>query len=365
MKNLKVAFIHGRPEAHPTHQKYAKAVNANFYYVDHKLRYHDLPQAGPLKRYFSWLWTAVTFPRKKYSVFFSEEAYFMVGLMKWLGLLRKDQKIISLMATHTPYFLTHDRYAPSTKKASIKLLQAYDGFICGSQLQKKLIRNLIGEDSNIPVYAIYNGVEVNRFNRLYKLNPDLESRNIVFIGAVPNSDRVWYKGIDLMLAAFPGIRKQFPDATFTIIGEYDAGLMEKLLNQYCPEDKAAVVLAGKVNNLEDHLKNAGLYLHTSRGEAWGISITEAMAAGVPPIVSDQTGAMEAVVEADERLVTTLAVKDIETKVSWYFNLPAEEKRAISARCKEVVKQKYTEDKTIPNFRASFEKLVRELQGTGS
>ncbi|GAB2531041.1 glycosyltransferase family 4 protein [Rufibacter soli] len=357
---VKVAFIQGRPHAHPAHTKYAQSVNSDFYYVDYKVRYHDLPGASAGRRYFSWLWSAITFPKKKYDVIFSEEPYFMVGLMKWLGLLRKDQKIVALLNTHTLYFLNHDRFAPSTKKANIKLLNSYDAFICGSLLQKELLYNLIGRENNIPVYTTINGVEPVRMQKLVELVPNLNSTNIVFIGAVTNSNRVWYKGLDLMLAAFNQVKKQMPQLTFTVIGGYDEKLKEELLTQYCPEVREFVFFAGNVADIESYLKKAALYLHISRGEAWGISIIEAMAAGVVPIVSDSTGSMEAVTRADNRLVSSGAITDITHKIMWYFNLPLEEKTLLSQKCREIVVNNYTEQDAFNTFKSRFKSVLVDL-----
>lgn len=357
---LKVAFIQGRPHGHPAHMKYAQSIKADFYHVDYKIRYHDIPTASAPRRYFSWLLSAFSFPKEKYDVIFSEEAYFMVGLMRWLGLLKKEQKIISLMNTHTLYFLNNNRYAPSTKNASIKLLKTYDAFICGSLLQKELLYNLIGRNHPAPVHTIINGVERERFNKLYSLKPDLGSYNIVFIGAIPNQDRVWYKGLDIMLSAFSDIKASLPEATFTIIGDYGS-LKEELLNSYCPDYKSSVFFTGNVNDIDTYLQKAALYLHISRGEAWGISIIEAMAAGVVPIVSESTGAMEAVVEVDKRLITTHEKEDVTQMVLWYFNLSNTEKIELSANSKALIKNRYTEDLAIERFKKEFREILSELQ----
>lgn len=264
------------------------------------------------------------------------------------------------MSTHTLYFLYTNQYAPSTKKASIQLLKTYDGFICGSLLQKELLLNLIGRDMGIPIYTFANGVEPVRMQKLLPLNPDLESKKVVFIGAVPNSSRAWYKGLDLMLGAFCQVKKQIPELTFSIIGDYDPLLKEELLDRHCPEYKSAVIFTGNVSNIESYLKDASLYLHISRGEAWGISVTEAMAAGVVPLVSESTGAMEAVVQVDPGLVTTSEVEDIAQKMIWYFSLPLAGKKVLSDKCKEVIASNYKEEDAIRNFTSKFNLLMSDL-----
>ena len=357
---MKVAFIEGRPHAHPVHKKYAEAVNADSYYVDFKFRYHDKPEVKAWKRYLSWVFNAFSLSKKGYDIFFSEEAYFMVGLMKWLRLLGKKQKIVALMSTHTLYFLTKNRYSPTTKKASLALLKNYDAFICVGDFQKELLLGLIGNDNKIPVYTVFNGVNMERLHRLSQIKPSLNSCNILFLGDIPNKDRIWYKGIDIMLQAFNEVKIHYPQATFTIVGSYDEQETVQLLNLYCPNHKSSVTFAGNSNEVESFFSNSGLYLHCSRGEAWGISITEAMAAGVIPIISNETGAKEVITKIDSRLITTLAIADIVDKILWYLRMDINEKENLSVKCRTLIAQEYTEDKAIAHFCKTFDKMTYDL-----
>jgi glycosyltransferase involved in cell wall biosynthesis len=358
---MKVAFIEGRPHAHPTHKKYADAVNADPYYIDFKFRYHDVPGVPAWKRYISWLLNAFSLSKKDYDVYFSEEAYFMVGLMKWLKLISAKKKIVALMSTHTLYFLSKDRYSQTTKKASIALLKNYDAFICVGNFQKKLLLRLIGENTEIPIYTIYNGVNCKRLERLGQIEPDLNTFNILFLGDIPNKDRIWYKGIDLMLQAFNEVIKRYPQATFTVIGSYDKLAIDKLMDTCSPILKSSVTFVGNTNDIEGYFSRSSLYLHCSRGEAWGISITEAMAAGVVPIISDETGAMEVVEQVDSRLITSLKVSEIVDKIIWYLQLDIVEKKILSAKCKFIVKNNYTEDKAIAHFKETFNRMMQDLK----
>src|ERR1700756_4425796 len=296
-QDLQVAYIEGRPKGHPMHSSYAKSVNGVFHFVDFRLRYHDSPSSLRIKRYLSWLVCALTFPkRKKYDVFLSEEAYFMLGLMKKLGLISANQKLIAIMGSHTLYFLYTNQYKPSTKKAFIKLFNLYDAFICEGDLQVNILNILLGNTHTKKIYKIFNGNPAIRFDKLLKIEPDFEKLNILTIGAIPNKERVFYKGVDLMLSAFETLKLniKYKNVTFTIVGEYDKNMVAELLNTYCPKSKESVIFLGQSEDLSIQLKEADLYLHIARGEAWGISVTEAMLAGIPPIVSELTGSKEVV-----------------------------------------------------------------------
>jgi glycosyltransferase involved in cell wall biosynthesis len=360
MKEYKVAYIEGRPSGHPTHTAYAQSLHSTFHYVDHKLRYHDIPEASSLRRYLSWVISAFTFPKRKtYDIFFSEEAYFMLGFMKKMGLISKKQKLIALMASHTLYFLHTNQYSVSTKKAFLHLFKLYDAFICIGPVQFELLSNFIGDNKKIKIYQTFNGVSEKRFKELIRIRTDLSKMNIITIGAITNQNRVHYKGIDLMLEAFAIVKNSVPGLTFTIIGQYDPIIMKKLMEEKCPAFKNDVILVGQHNDPGEYLKNSCLYLHTARGEAWGISVVEAMAAGVPPVVSEWTGSKEAVGKVTNELIVPLEVNLISEKIKWYLNLSLSEKERLSKKCKEI-SELYTENKAIESFKYIFNKACTEL-----
>jgi len=360
---IKTAYIEGRPHGHPLHTAYASSVGSVFHHVDFKLRYHDVPGASALRRYMSWLLCAFTFPKRgSYDVFLSEEAYFMVGLMRKLGLISKKQKLIAIMGSHTLYFLHTGQYTASTKKAFLKLFRLYDAFICEGPIQYELLNNFLGTDHRVKLYQIFNGSPEMRFNKLIGIQPALEKMNIVTIGAIPNQNRMHYKGINLMLAAFARIKPLFPTLTFTVVGDYDPALIENLLNEHCKNYKQDVIFTGQSNDLSICLQDACLYLHTARGEAWGISVTEAMAAGVPPIVSEWTGSKEAVSKVSGELIVPLDAGLIAEKMKWYLNLPLEKKRELSGQCKKVA-EFYTEGNAIGNFQRTFQQAYHDLTNT--
>lgn len=355
----KVAYIEGRPASHPTHAAYARSVNSEFHFVDFRLRYHDKPSSSAFKRYLSWFICAFTFPkRRSYDAFLSEEAYFMLGIMRKFGLISKRQKLIAIMGSHTLYFLHTNQYPATTKKSFIKLFKLYDAFICEGPLQYELLNNFLGKDSPVKTYQIFNGSPESRFNKLIQVKPNLEKWNIVTIGAVPNQNRIHYKGLDLMLAAFAQVKPYYPQLTFTVVGDYDAALIEKLLDEHCPQYKKEVLFTGQSGDLSIALSDACLYLHTARGEAWGISVTEAMTAGVPPIVSDWTGSREAVAKVSQELIVPLELNAIAEKVKWYLGLSLVQKQELSAKCKDVAAF-YTEKNAVDNFREVFYKACND------
>ena len=88
-----------------------------------------------------------------------------------------------------------------------------------------------------------------------------------------------------------------------------------------------------------------------------------MAAGVVPVVSDCTGAMEVVKQIDPRLITTLQPEDIAEKVIWFLGLPFEIRNEMSLLGKKLIEDKYTEDKAVNYFQRTFNDAIAAIDKT--
>ena len=80
----------------------------------------------------------------------------------------------------------------------------------------------------------------------------------------------------------------------TIVGDWDECTRESLLRT----DPAALKFVGRCSDLAPVFATASVYLHPGRGDAFPLSVLEAMAAGLVPIVSEWTGAKEVVEQVD-------------------------------------------------------------------
>ena len=108
-------------------------------------------------------------------------------------------------------------------------------------------------------------------------------RNHYKICAVANLRKV--KDYDTMLRAFAEFHKTHPQHTLHILGEgKERGHLESLINMLCIAD--AVNMHGAVPNPVDYIKDAGMFLATSRSESWSNSILEALACGIPCVCTD-------------------------------------------------------------------------------
>lgn len=103
---------------------------------------------------------------------------------------------------------------------------------------------------------------------------------------------VFHKGFDLITASYVRLVDQFPDAELHVAG--DAAMASQLLAG------KQVHIHGKLSHdqLSNLLAQMDCLVLPSRLESFGMVVVEALAAGMPVIVSDHVGASEAIREGD-------------------------------------------------------------------
>lgn len=359
-KKLNIAFIHGRPKGHPTHAMYAKSIGSTFFHEDRILRWQDLNESK-IKRYLSWFLNALFFTKRRFwDVYFTECVRIPQLIQKKLFLIGKKQKLIAIMSDESLYFTYIKRFPRLTQQLMLAFWKNCDAIICIGEFQFNLACKLLPKNHHSKLYTIFNGVPESRLNALQNIKPNLKSNNILFIGNASADWRVNYKGLDLMLEAFANCYKSNSKLTFTIVGDIPKELSENLLFDLEPNIRPRVNFTGPKDNIEDYLKNSSLYLHCARGEAWGVSIIEALCAGVPAIISDQTGAKQVIKNLNPDFILPLDVNTISNSILKYFSLSSEEKLNISQKAKQVV-QDFTEVKAKEHFVNTFDSIVKDLR----
>ena len=354
---FKILFVHGRPAPHPLHKKFGESIYSKFIYVDFFIRWHD-KRSLKLKRYLSWIFCAILLPeRNKYDIIFSEGVQFVVGLQKWFRFLKSNQKTIALMDNETLYFIESGFYSDKTKKALIALIRTYDGIISAGKMEADLARKYAS--TKAVVKQIFNGINDVRLQNLLTLKPKLISNNIVFIGNIGSDWRSWYKGIDLLFESFEIAWVKNNLLKLQLIGEWDKVYFNELVDKYAPKSKLSIECIGYTNKLDDYFISSSLYVHPARGEAWGISVTEAMAAGIMPLVSKYTGSQEVVAKVDPTYIIELDKYLIAKKIIEHFELSIEVKKNQSSKCK-IVSENYSESKSIDCFNNAFQEILFEI-----
>lgn len=349
---MKVTFVHGRPGPHPIHRLYGESVTSRHRVVDPWLRWHDCNPL-PSWKYFCWIVNAFSFISFRKSVVVTEGLHITVVIAKFLSLGRL--RIVCLADDESPYFIKSRYYRGLSYSANVFALRSYDGIICIGKMVTDIVKEIVGSRP-IPIRTGVNGVSAKRLTQLLTIPRHSANVNIVCIANGPGGWRTWYKGIDLMLAAFAEVADEIPTCTIQIVGSWDNDEVQKLKLTLPSSAAERVQFLGYQSNFGDVLANAGLCLHIGRGEAWGIGVLEAMAAGVPAMVSEWTGAKECVAQVDPALIVPLDLKEIASRLRWYVRLSDADRKDLAEKSRQVAAQ-YTEARAVSSFADNFKEIT--------
>ena len=192
-------------------------------------------------------------------------------------LLKKRTDVKTYIYAHSEYnyFIKNNLQRIIFKKAC----QVSDGILAISDYVKTSVVNKMPEVKN-KINVIYNGIEIGNIE---KRNKKFEKK-IVYVGRLIND-----KGIENILKAVKEI-----DCSFDIIGD---GILKEelklLIDQYKLNNR--VRLLGNRNDVNKLLCNYDVFVHVpTLEEGFGLTVVEAMAAGLSVIVSDSGALVELV-----------------------------------------------------------------------
>lgn len=163
-----------------------------------------------------------------------------------------------------------------------------------STMEERLVRKMV---PGANVYRLPQGPPIH-VQRLLKLNGNSHGRGdngncrLIYVGRLD----VHAKGLDILLRAFAQAIGTLPihGVSLTLVGpNWRGGLEElrRLAGQLGIEDRVNFTGAMRPENVMQLLHEADLFLLLSRKEAFGLSLAEALLAGLPSLVSTEVGSL--------------------------------------------------------------------------
>lgn len=193
-----------------------------------------------------------------------------------------------------------------------------DGVIAVSEFAAQFTRPIVGPDTPISVAHPY--IQPETFESLEQARPSLENNVAVTVA------RSWqYKGVDLLIDAWPTVREAFPDAELHVVG---SGHPETY------EDVTGVRCRGYVESLVDAFGPASLFVQPSRVDTFPVSTLEAMRAGLVPLVTETTGTRSEAKSIDSSLVVPARPESLASGVCSYFAQELDERQTLSKRARK-------------------------------
>lgn len=201
--------------------------------------------------------------------------------------------------------------------------------------------------------VIYNGVDVERIDAVDPAERDGDGPRIAAIGRLNG-----IKNYETVLQAFERVREHTPGATLTIVGD---GPRRPRLERLAREHGLAggVEFTGFVDRDEVYarLHASDCFVHASRSEGFCVAAVEAMACGVPVVVSDAGALPEVVGDAGVLVDPT----DPDAFASAMLDLLIDENRRtrLAARGRERARNEFPLAKTVDEYYRLYEECLAE------
>jgi len=235
------------------------------------------------------------------------------------------------------------------------LLKQADIFVAISEeIATELVTNGI-DPNNIKI--IPNSVDTNRFHPVSfheklelrrKLGLPSEGKIFIFTGRL-----VTYKGLPLLLRVWKEIHCIHPDINLLIVGDggFDIHNCEVDLKEYVRKNELSdcIRFIGSVHNVHEYLQASDVFVFPTENEAFGISLIEAMACGLPCISTTVGGLKDIlehlqnglVVEAGDFQQLYLALERLITDSTLAVRLGEAGRQTVEERYSmEIISQKY-------------------------
>ncbi|KXB07230.1 hypothetical protein AKJ52_00670 [candidate division MSBL1 archaeon SCGC-AAA382C18] len=306
-------------DCHPIHAKFAKSVGGKF---------EDSRFYRPSMRILDAFIKAKSLPEA--DVYLAENGGYLPAA------LADKEKIIMILAIN---FYKKSRFHPYGFLHRINL-KKIDGVIAVSDFMKNHFASSL--DLDLPIKVANPFIESEKFNMLYSITPDLTSKNIVSI-----ADTRRRKGLDILIKAFSKVKRVIEDTNLYIVGKET----EKLSNT-----EKNIYGYGYLEDFEDVvsvLKSSSLFVQPSRFDAFPVSTLEAIAAGLPTMVTEKVGEKELLKPQFVRKVDSI---DLAKGILEYLNLDLSDRRRISNNLKQKSLQ-YRESIKLEEFRENFEEML--------
>lgn len=201
-------------------------------------------------------------------------------------------------------------------------------------------KEFVFSHSKIDPIVMPNFVDADYFSEQHEIKDRI--REVVFVGHVQNA-----KGCREIL----GAAEKLPSIHFTLIGP----VADEISMLACPAN-VSMVGAKTPEEVKSHLQNSDLYLFPSYAEGFSLSLTEAMASGLP-VVATEVGANRDMIE--DRGGILIPVMDENAIVSAIEEISSADKRKeMSSWNTEKAKSFYLTETVMSSLLEIYQGMMR-------
>jgi len=218
------------------------------------------------------------------------------------------------------------------------------------------------------IQVIFNGIDLEKF-AIHTCGFDrdayrerLEMSAPLLVGTIGELSRV--KGQEDFVRAAAIIAQRCTSVVeFVIVGEdssptgHTRAHLEKLINQLGIADR--VRLVGHRDDTAKLLASLDVFVSTSRSEAFGLSIVEAMAAGVPVVATATEGAREFI--TDNTTGRLVPIGDVDALAEAVIDLleHVKDRERLSANAREMVRARFSLERMVEATEQVYRDVLKE------
>ncbi len=177
---------------------------------------------------------------------------------------------------------------------------------------------------------------------------------------------VSYKGLPVLLRAWQRIVSQNPDVQLLLVGGggLDIHNCEAELKAFVHQRglERNVLFTGDVTNVEEYLQSSDLFVFPSENEAFGISLIEAMACGLPAVATTAGGLAD--VLRDQETGLAVPTNDEDALHAALGKLLANEdlRARLGGAARRVAVDDYSDRHVVERYAALMERLLKPEHG---
>lgn len=230
-----------------------------------------------------------------------------------------------------------------------KLFHAYKNHFNAIVANSNSVKNHLLQHQIAPIEVIYNGVPDCVVEQTFSEYPSISCA----------SRLSWEKGIDILIAAFAKVVKEYPKASLIIAGDGpEKPALEKQILQLNLQHHIRLIGQKTRIALDESLSEAWVHVVPSRWEeGFGLTAAEAMMRGKPVIASKSGGLAEIIIDHQTGfLIDANNQEALETKLLTLFNnknLAIE----MGEKGKKRAKTYFTETICANNFLTLYQQLL--------
>lgn len=195
-------------------------------------------------------------------------------------------------------------------------------------------------------------VRSNLFCSKWGIKEDTEI--VLFVGRLN-----WVKGFDTLIPAFAEVLKERPNAVLVIAGPDEAGYGAKIKSQISNlKINEKVIFTGLISGKEKEaaLRESNIFVLSSFSESFSMATVEAMAAGLPVVITKGVAISEEIKNADVGVVIEKDQKLLAEAIIGLLENKSEAKK-MGERGKEFVRNNFSAESVARRFIEEYNKII--------